>query len=92
MDNFKKIFPFVLLFLSISMYAQKRRVLLGVETGGLGIHIPKEAVGADKNLYYNTFQFIPKVGFFVNDNFMLAAQNISFIQEGIRKNSALFKK
>lgn len=74
MDNFKKTLLLLLLFLPIAMYAQKRRVLLGMETGGAGVHIPKEAVGADKNLYYNTFQFIPKVGFFVNNNFMLAAQ------------------
>lgn len=74
MDNFKKILLFVLLFLSISVYAQKRRVLLGMETGGAGVQIPKEVFVTDKNLYYNTFQFIPKVGFFINDNFMLAAQ------------------
>jgi hypothetical protein len=74
MDNFKKILLFVLLLPSISVLAQKRIALLGMETGGAGIQIQKEAVSADKNLCARTSQFIPKVGFFISDNFMLAVQ------------------
>lgn len=56
------------------MSAQKRIALLGMETGGFGVRVPKEAVGSDKDLYAKATQFIPKVGFFINDNLMLAAQ------------------